>query len=157
MDKDELKNRLASHLRQKPSDSFTQKVMNTISFDADEVYLKQHLKEGLLHKTTSQFTISVLNKVTQQPTLSKYQPVINKKGWIFIGSLMILIIVLSFNQPESDFTSKYLTIMIDFINLKISSANNILVSNNFLLTLVVSIFSLFFLEAITHSNRLHYK
>lgn len=100
---------------EKTSFDFLNKVMQQImSSDLKkEKALTNLLNKHTLENPTLEFTSKVMSVVKQNSTITEYQPVISKKAWYFITSVLILLMV--FITPYFDITSSQLNYKIPYL------------------------------------------
>jgi len=153
MKKEKLKHIIKKNIKQEPTKNFTQNIMQQVTEDS---FLKMQLREGLLQQAPTNFTANLLKKLNPKPVTAYYQPVISKKIWGVIGILFMLLIFFSFNNSNTNVTSKY----IDIIVAVFSRFNMVLqsfFSNNFLIMLILSISGLILIDSLLNAGKSIFK
>ena len=160
MKEDTFKNIIKKSLKKEPSDLLTAKIMESIAAEANEVQLKTLLKDDLIYNTSSHFTNSVLESITQEQVsvVEDYSPVISKKAWYFIVTFFVAILAFSFYSDSSLEISQldYVTKALDFTSLKLDVFASYFASNRFVMLLITSVASLVMIDAFMKSNKFHY-
>lgn len=153
MERDSLKNIISKNLKVKPSNSFTDKVMKNVTAQADEAFLKTAFKANLIYNAPNDFTAKVLQNITQKEQVTAYQPVIGKKVWYILGAIFSLILVLGLKSSTKTDESKYISISLDFFNSKLNLFSHFLVSNSFIMLLIISISGLIIIDSLLKSEK----
>lgn len=157
MEKDSLKNIVAQNLRAKPSSNFTDKVMKSVLAQADEALLKSTFKANLIYGAPDNFTAKVLQKITQKEPVTAYQPVIGKKVWYILATIFILIFALGLKSSPTTNDPKYLTTALNIFNSKLNLFSQYLISNSFLILLIISISGLIIIDSLLKSENIFFK
>lgn len=157
MEKDSLKNIVAQNLRVEPSSSFTSKVMKNITLQANEALLKSTFKANLIYNAPDDFASKVFQKITQKEQVTAYQPVIGKNVWYILGVLFILILVLGLKSSPAPHDSKYLTTTLNIFNSKLDLFSHFLVSNSFIMLLIISISGLIIIDSFLKLENIFFK
>lgn len=96
---------------EEPSLGFSNKVMDQI-FASDlkkERALSSLMQKHTLEEPSFDFTAGVLSNIEQKTVVETYQPVLGKKAWFLIGSLLTFIIVFTVLKADSS-SNKYAAI-----------------------------------------------
>lgn len=153
MEQDSLKNIIAKNLKEKPSKGFTDSVMKSVSAQADEAFLKTTLKANLIYNTPNNFTAKALQNIIQKEQVTAYQPVIAKKVWYILGVIFVSILAIGINSSTKTVESKYISMSLEFFNSKLNLFLQFLVSNSFIMLLIISISGLIIIDFLLKSEK----
>jgi hypothetical protein len=157
MKKDHLKQNISKHLKVKPSEDFTQHVMQDVFKVADEAYLKSHLKAPLLQKAPVNFTDKVMAGISLENE-SVYQPVISKTVWYILGLIFVVVLTIGLNNSAMSTTqTKYVTEALSMFNTMLLKTVGSLLNQKFIISLMFGVVSLLMLEIVLKSKQSLFK
>jgi len=154
--KDTLKYTLSKQLKEQPSSSFSKNVMQQIQ---EEAFLKSHLKTALIQKAPLDLKARVLSECLPNSVVTNYKPVISKKAWFIIMSVIVVILILSLNKSDSAsiIQSNYITKPIAVFNTYLSVFTNYLISHSFIILMFFGVTSLITIESLLKIKKFDFK
>ena len=120
-----------------------------------DAFLKKHVQEIPLESPSSGFTKNLMEKITVETSnVTKYVPLISKKGWSIIGLIIVIFstiaIFIPFQKEEASLLDKIPEIPIDFsflTNISFSGLYEALSISNTTLYIMLLFSILFFVQA----------
>ena len=120
-----------------------------------DAFLKKHVQEIPLESPSSGFTKNLMEQITVETSnVTKYVPLISKKGWSIIGLIIVIFstiaIFIPFQKEEASLLDKIPEIPIDFsflTNISFSGLYEALSISNTTLYIMLLFSILFFVQA----------